>query len=116
MLLKWNLPNKVSKYRADILPELYTPPSMGMVIHFGGKMLIFYSCKKKKCFLFQLLAKDRKQEECVLPLPKNVYWPKMKILSYTIVHPHAKGPTLDTFDQPFLRDNFRFLFVLSVFH
>lgn len=28
----------------------------------------------------------------------------------------CQGPTLDTFDQPFLRDNFRFLFVLSVFH
>lgn len=90
MLLKWNLPNKVSKYRADILPELYTPPSMGMVIHFGGKILIFYSCKKKSVFFSNFWLK-KENNKSVFYLSKNVYWPKMKILSYNIVHPHAKG-------------------------
>ena len=78
MLLKWNLPNKVSKYRADILPELYTPPSMGMAIHFGGKMLIFYSCKKKSVFFSNFWLKKENKKSVFYLSPKTFTDPRWR--------------------------------------
>ena len=78
MLLKWNLPNKVSKYGADILPELYTPPSMGMVIHFGGKMLIFYSCKKKSVFFSNFRLKKESNKSLFYLSPKTFTDPRWR--------------------------------------